>query len=103
MATTISPKRKARKKSVLKRIRQTEHRTRVNRAKKTRLRAQVKKFRQALASGNLTQAREWLQATISVIDRSSRKGIIHPNTAARSKSRLLLRYNTLANQARASA
>jgi small subunit ribosomal protein S20 len=95
MATTLSPKRKAKKKSVAKRIRQTERHTVVNRRRKGALRAQVKEFRRALESGDFTKASELLKPTLSVLDRSARKGILHPNTVARTKSRLLLRYNAL--------
>jgi len=98
MATTISPRRKKKKKSVLKRIRQTERRTAINRANKSRLRTQVKWFRQALAAGNLERARELLRPTISLIDRSIHKGVLHANAAARTKSRLLGRYNALVKQ-----
>lgn len=98
MPTVLAPKRKRRKKSVLKRIRQTGRRTTINRAHKSRLRTQVKKFRLAVTAGNLAQARELLRPTLSVIDHSIQKGIIHPNTAARTKSRLMRRFNTLAAQ-----
>ena len=91
-------KRKRRSKSVLKRIRQTAHRAAINRAGKSHLRTQVKRFRQALQAGNLAQARELLQPTFTLLDRSIRKGILHANTAARTKSRLVLRYNSLAKQ-----
>ncbi|MFQ5777176.1 MAG: 30S ribosomal protein S20 [Terriglobia bacterium] len=96
MAATAPAKRK--KKSVLKRIRQTERRTATNRANRSRLRTQLKRFRRALEAGQLQQAQELLCPTLSVIDRSIQKGILHPNSAARTKSRLLLRYHTLANQ-----
>lgn len=98
MATPLAPRRKKKKKSVVKAIRQTERRTAVNRANKSRLRTQVKKFRLALDAGNLGEARGLLSPTLSLIDRSIQKGIIHPNTAARTKSRLMLRYNLLAKQ-----
>lgn len=103
MATTISPKRKRRNKSVLKRIRQTEHRAAVNRANRSRLRTQVKKFRQAVATGDVAQARELLHSTLSSIDRSLHKGVLHPNTAARTKSRLVRRFHLLAQPQKASA
>lgn len=103
MATTIQAKRKPKAKSVKKRIRQTERRTAINRANKTRLRTQVKRFRQAMAAGKLSEARGLLGATLSVIDRSIRKGILHPNTASRTKSRLVLSFNTLARQQGAAA
>lgn len=103
MATTVSTKRKRRKPSVLKRIRQTERRTAVNRIRKGRLRAQVKRFSQALASGDLTQAKAQLSATLSLLDRSAQLGILHSNAAARTKSRLTIRYNSLAEKQPASA
>ena len=95
MATAVAPKRKKRKKSVLKNIRQAEHRMQVNRANKSQLRTQVKRFRRALASGNLSQARQLLPETVSIIDRSVQKGILHRNAAARTKSRLLRHYQKL--------
>jgi small subunit ribosomal protein S20 len=95
MATTVTAKRKAKKKSVMKRIRLTERRTVINRKRKGSLRAQVKKFRRALDSGDAAQVQELLKPTLSVLDRAARKGILHRNTAARTKSRLLQRYNSL--------
>lgn len=95
MATTIAPTRKRKKKSVLKRIRQTERRTAINRVRKGGLRAQIKRFRQAVIGGDLAQARDLLRPTLSILDRSAQKGIIHANTAARTKSRLMVRYNDL--------
>lgn len=103
MATTVTPKRGARKKSVLKRIRLTERRTIINRKRKGSLRAQVKKFRRAVASGDLAQARELLNPTMSVLDRAARKGVLHSNTAARTKSRLLRRYHQLEEKAKPAA
>lgn len=96
MAGAAPAKRK--KKSVLKRIRQTERRTATNRANRSRLRTQLRKFRRALDTGQLEQAQEQLRPTLSAIDRSIQKGILHPNTAARTKSRLLLRYHALSAQ-----
>lgn len=98
MATTVSPKSKGKKKSVLKRIRQTERRTATNRANRSRLRTQLRKLRRALDAGQLDQARDLLPPTLSVIDRSIQKGALHPNTAARTKSRLMLRFNALAGK-----
>jgi small subunit ribosomal protein S20 len=95
--------RKRKKKSVLKRIRQTERRTAINRIRKGGLRAQVKRLRQAVAAGDLAQARELLPPTLSILDRSAHNGVLHPNTAARTKSRLLLRYNALQKKEGAAA
>jgi len=103
MATTITPKRKRKKPSVLKRIRQTARRTEVNRSRKGHLRAQVKRFRQALESGDAGRAKVLLNETLSILDRSAQAGILHPNTAARTKSRLVVRYNALAGKPSATA
>ena len=46
-----------------------------------------------IASGDLDAARQDVRAAISTLDRASGKGILHPNNAARRKSRLLLKYN----------
>jgi small subunit ribosomal protein S20 len=75
-------------KSAEKRIRQTETRTEVNRANRSRLRTEIKKLRTAIDSGDHDVAKKLLPTTISLIDKSVQKGILHRNTAARHKSRL---------------
>lgn len=98
MATALQPKRKRKARSVLKRIRQTERRAAINRANRSRLRSQVKKLRRALEAGDTARAQELLQPTLSVIDRSIQKGVLHRNTADRTKSRLALRCQELIKQ-----
>ena len=76
-------------KSAIKKNRQDQkHRLR-NRAHVSRLRSQVKKMRKAIDSGDAATAGALMGATISLIDRSTSKGVLHPNTAARTKSRLV--------------
>jgi len=82
-------------KSALKRIKQTVARTERNRMHTTRLRHQIRKLRAALDSKDKTAAQALLKPTLALIDHSTRKGILHPNTAARYKSRLTLRFNAL--------
>ena len=82
--------------SALKRVRQTERRTEVNRKNKTRLRHQIRAMRRALTAKDAKVAGELLSATFSVIDRSAKSGIIKKNTAARYKSKLHLRVKALA-------
>lgn len=83
-------------KSALKRIKQTRKRTVLNRAHLTALRHQIRKFRQALNSKDKPAAQALLKPTLALIDHSTHKGIVHPNTAARYKSRLTLAFNALA-------
>ena len=83
---------KKRKKSVLKRIRQTAKRTTRARALRSRLRNQIRKLRPALDGKDPGQAKQLLSETISVIDWAVGKGILHKNAAARHKSRLTSRF-----------
>lgn len=75
-------------KSAVKRVRQTEKRTIVNRSNRSRVRTQIKKLRSALAGTDANLSQELLNPTISTIDKAVNKGILHKNTAARYKSRL---------------
>jgi small subunit ribosomal protein S20 len=81
--------------SALKRARQTERRTEVNRSNKSRLRHQIRALRRTLTSKDAAGALALLPATFSVIDRSAKLGIIAKNTAARYKSRLHSRIKAL--------
>ena len=51
----------------------------------------MKSLRSAIDQGNTDDARASLSGTVSLIDKMSAKGIIHDNTAARYKSRLVKR------------
>ena len=82
-------------KSAEKRVRQTARRNEVNSRNRGQLRTQIKKLRSALASGDKQQSQDLLVPTISLIDKSVNKGVIHKNTAARYKSRLTSHVNDL--------
>jgi small subunit ribosomal protein S20 len=74
--------------SALKRARQTEKRTAINRANTSQFRTQLRKFREALAAGDKAAAQKLFPATVSMIDKAVKKGTIHRNTGSRYKSRL---------------
>jgi len=82
--------------SSLKRMRQIERRTGVNRARKTRVRHQIRAMRRALASKDPSAANKVLASTFSLIDRAAKWGIIKKNAAARYKSRLTARVKKMA-------
>jgi len=86
---------KKRKKSVLKRARQSHVRAEFNRANRTRVRTIMKRMRAALAASDVTAATTMLRPTLSAIDRAISKGVLEENTANRYKSRLNLAYNAL--------
>jgi small subunit ribosomal protein S20 len=81
--------------SALKRIRQTVRRTKFNRARKSRLRHEIRGFRRLLEQNDASIAQSALPGTFSMIDRAAKLGIIKKNTAARYKSRLTLRMKSL--------
>jgi small subunit ribosomal protein S20 len=82
-------------KSALKRIKQTRKRTALNRMHHTKLRHQIRRLRATIEAKDKVAAQELLKPTRALIDHSIQKGILHPNTAARYKSRLTLRFNAL--------
>ena len=82
-------------KSAIKRIRQTDRKNEVNSTNRARLRTELKKLRSIIAEGNAAEAKALLPQTISVIDKSIQKGVLHQNAAARYKSRLTASVNKL--------
>ena len=93
MAQGAAKKVKPRKKSVLKRIRQTESRAIVNRANLTFVRGMMKDLRTAIGAGDSAAAKQKLNPTLSAIDRAIQKGVLQENTANRYKSRLTIACN----------
>ena len=81
--------------SAIKRMRQTERRTAVNRMRKSRLKHQIRAIRRAIEAKDAKAAEALLPVTFSVVDRSARLGIIKLNTAARYKSRVTKRLRAL--------
>ncbi len=84
--------------SALKRARQTDKKTTVNRANSSRLRTQLRKLRTALASGDQSQTQTLYRETVSLIDQSVKKGVIHKNTGSRYKSRLSARVKAASSK-----
>jgi small subunit ribosomal protein S20 len=82
--------------SAIKRVRQESKRRARNRAVKSRMRTFVKHANDAIEQGDRVLALDAVRTAISEIDRAASKGVIHSNSASRSKSRLMLRLNGLA-------
>jgi small subunit ribosomal protein S20 len=81
--------------SSLKRSRQTVTKTAVNRANKSKLRGTLRTLREAIASGDAKALGEVYRETVSVLDKSVQKGVLHKNTASRYKSRLNARVKAV--------
>ena len=86
----------AHSKSAQKRIRQTEVRTELNKARRSRIRTFIKKIDEAVAGGDATAARAALRDAQAEIDRGVVKGVIKRNTASRTVSRLNARVKAVA-------
>jgi len=71
-------------KSAKKRMRQGKTHAVLNRTQRSKLRTAIKKVRSAPA----TEAQAAYDEAVQLIDRAGRKRLIHPNAAARQKSRL---------------
>lgn len=82
--------------SAKKRIRQTERRTAVNRARVSQIRTFVRKVEQAIASGDQEAARAAFKTAQPILMSGVNKGVVHRNTVARKLSRLSRRIKALA-------
>ena len=91
----------AQHRSAMKRIRQSEKRRTRNRASRSEVKTQVKRLRAAIGEGSAESASKLLPETVAQIDKAAKKGVIHHNTAARSKSRLTRQVNALEGAAEA--
>lgn len=86
MANTPSAKKAARK---------IARRTEINRSRRSRVRTYLRKFDDALASGDATAAAAAFKAAEPELMRAVTKGVIHKNTASRKVSRLAAQLRKL--------
>lgn len=87
-------------KSAKKRLRQSLERRARNRAVKSSLRTQVKKVGEAISSGNIEQAESEFRRAQQELDQAGAHRTIHPNAAARVKSRLSARIKAAKHTAK---
>ena len=84
MANTLSAKQ---------RIRNSARKAKFNRLHRSRARTFVKNSRELIAAKDTETAKAVVVEAISALDRAAGKGVIHPNNAARRKSRLMKLLN----------
>jgi len=75
-------------KSQIKRIRTSEVQRLANKAVKTRIKSEIKKFHQEIEAGEVQKAEEDFRKISSMLDKAASKRIIHPNNASNKKSSL---------------
>lgn len=80
-------------KQAAKRHRQDQERRQSNKAKKSMIRTFTKKVDQALEEGNAAVADDMFKVAQQKLDKAAKTNIVHPNKAARRKSRLQKKIN----------
>ena len=82
-------------KSQIKRNRQNEARRVANKSTRSALKTRVKRFEDALASGDAETAAEEYRQTAQALVRAAARGVIHKNKASNKKARLARRLQNL--------
>jgi len=78
-----------------KRARQNVKNNTANRARKSRVKTQIKHFEAALDAGNVEAATEQLRLVGKKLDKTASTSTMHKKTASRKKSRLAKQLNKL--------
>lgn len=81
--------------SAKKRVRQDAKKNKINRARRSRIKTQIKHFEAALDSGNIEAASEQYRLIVKNLDKTAATSTMHKRTAARKKSRLAKKLNGL--------
>ncbi len=93
MARTARTWKGARTPSALKRVRQSLRRRAINRRTRSEAKTLVQQASDIALGRGDGDGPEAVKAAISALDKAAEKGIIHPNNAARRKSRLMTKVN----------
>ena len=89
--------------SARKQVRVTQRRRLRNKSIQSLCKTNITKTERLIFSGELESAQEAAVAAISSLDRAAEKGVIHPNNAARRKSRLMKKLNEVLSSAETEA
>lgn len=82
-------------KSQIKRNRQNKKRRDLNRVFRGRARTALRNARLAIDTGAVEEARTATMVATKALDKAAAKGVMHKNKAARKKSRLMQRLNSM--------
>ena len=67
-----------------------------NRETKSQFRTAIKAFDAAVAAGKKDEAEKAMKNAAKLMDSAVNKGVVHHNTADRKKSRMAIKFNTMA-------
>lgn len=83
-------------KSAKKRVLVNKTKALQNKTARSALRTNLKKFETAVAEGNRSEADVAYKVAVKAVDKAVGHGLLHKNNAARKKSGMTLKLNTLA-------
>lgn len=86
-----------------KRLRQNLRDRERNRATKSEIKTQIRKVFEAIRGGDVKAANEQLRTVAKKVDQAASARVVHPNRAARIKSRLSARILAASKGSKASA
>jgi len=81
--------------SAKKRVRQNAKKRAINRARKSQVKTQMKRFEAAVEAGDAASAAEQYRLIVKKLDKTAAAGTLHKRTAARRKSRLARKLNAM--------
>ena len=83
-------------KSAKKRVLVNATKAAQNKAQKSALKTDLKKFEAAVAEGNRSEADAAYKVAVKAVDQAAAKGLLHKNNAAHKKSAMTVKLNKLA-------
>ena len=83
-------------KSAKKRVLVNATKAAQNRAQKSALKTELKKFNAAVAEGNRSEADSAYKVAVKAVDQAVAKGLLHKNNAANKKSAMTIKLNKMA-------
>jgi len=90
----------SRNKSTMKRLRSSQKKKMYNKSYKSAAKTYVALAEDLIFDNQLEEAEKAIRMATKALDKAAQKGIIHPNNAARRKSRLAMKYNAAASKAK---
>jgi len=83
-------------KSAKKRVLVNETKAAQNKAQKSELKTNLKKFDAAVAEGDRSEADIAYKVAVKAVDQAAAKGLLHKNNAAHKKSAMTIKLNKMA-------
>ncbi|HIT56800.1 MAG TPA: 30S ribosomal protein S20 [Candidatus Galloscillospira stercoripullorum] len=83
-------------KSAKKRVLVNEAKAAQNKAARSALKTNLKKFEAAVAEGNRSEAEGAYKVAVKAVDKAVGHGLLHKNNAANKKSKMTIKLNKLA-------